>query len=175
MDAYCVKCGALMIKVPSGPDERQVLICPFCQEHRAPKRKSRDEMFLDIARIVAERSTCSRAKVGAVAVRDKRVVSMGYAGNPSGLSHCIDKGCDTDEQGGCISTVHAEANVIAFAAKAGISLRGATMYSTHSPCYNCAKLIINSGIIIVKFITEYRSIEGLALLEKVNIKVHKAN
>src|SRR5690606_35308353 len=125
-------------------------------------------MVMQITEVVAKRSTCLRAQVGATIIRDNRVVSIGYAGAPSRLKHCTENGCKM-EDGHCIRTVHAEANAIAFAAKAGISTDGAEMYVTHSPCTNCAKLIINSGIRRVTY-KEYRG-DGIELLDHAGIEV----
>jgi len=137
------------------------------------ERISRDDMNMNIACIVSKRSTCARAQVGAVAVKHNRVVSIGYGGAPSGMPHCTEVGCVRGEDGGCISTIHAEANVIAFSAKFGISLDGAVLYTTISPCYDCAKLIINSGIKEVVYLVEYRKTEGIELLKKVGIKIRQ--
>lgn len=134
----------------------------------ANSRIDRETMFMQITEVVAKRSTCLRARVGAIIIRDNRVVSIGYAGAPSRLDHCLDKGCQV-EGGHCIRTVHAEANAIAFAAKAGIPTDGAEMYITHSPCTNCAKLIINSGIRRVTY-QEYRG-DGIELLDQAGIEV----
>jgi len=153
--------------------DHQSTKCPSCGADLVGKRKSREEMFSDIVKIIAERSTCSRAKVGALAVRDNRIISIGYGGSPSGLPHCLDDGCEEGPDGGCTRTIHAEANVIAFAAKAGISLDGATLYVTLSPCYDCAKLIINSGIVEVVFAEFYRKTEGINLLGKAGIKIRR--
>jgi dCMP deaminase len=133
-------------------------------------RISRNEMHKQILETVAKRSTCTRAHVGAaLIVKDGRIISMGYAGSPSGTPHCIDAGCVRGDDGGCIRTIHAEANAIAFAAKGGISTDGCVMYTTISPCYNCAKLIINSGITAVYYLEEYRKTEGIYLLHDSNI------
>ena len=131
-------------------------------------RIDRETMFMQITEVVAKRSTCLRARVGATIIRDNRVVSIGYAGAPSRLKHCTENGCKI-EDGHCVRTVHAEANAIAFAAKAGIPTDGAEMYITHSPCKNCAKLIINSGIRRVTY-REYRG-DGIELLDYAGVEV----
>lgn len=136
-------------------------------------RITRDQMFMAIANIVSFRSTCLRAKVGAVIVQDNRIVSTGYVGAPSGLPHCLDVGCEIGPDGGCIRTVHAEVNAIAFAARAGIKLEGSTLYVTMSPCLNCAKLIINAGIREVVYRDEYRDPSGLKLLRQAGIEIYK--
>ena len=100
---------------------------------------------MEIAKLVAERSTCARAKVGAVAVKNNYIIMTGYNGSLPGQKHCTEIGCDV-HNGHCIRTVHSEANVISHCAKNGIALEGATLYCTHRPCYHCMKLIISAGI-----------------------------
>ena len=133
------------------------------------RRINRSELFMETAKLLALRSTCQRAQVGAVVVKDHRIVSTGYGGSPSGMPHCLDEGCTIGPDGGCISTIHAEANSIAFAARHGIFIDGCTMYVTLSPCLNCSKLIINSGIKAVCYLKEYRDVEPLKLLRKAGI------
>jgi len=135
------------------------------------RRISREELFMEIAGLVAMRSTCERAQVGAVVVKDKRIVATGYGGAPSGQPHCTEVGCEIGPGGGCIRTTHAEANIIAFAARNGLQLEGCDMYVTLSPCYTCAKLIINAGIRTVIYRDEYREDSGLKLLRKAGVKV----
>jgi dCMP deaminase len=112
-----------------------------------------DEYFLKIAAVVAERSTCLRHHVGAVAVRDKHILSTGYNGAPAGLPDCLTLGCLRNEM--CIPSgtrhetcraVHAEQNAIIQAALHGVSLEGATLYCTHTPCILCAKMLTNARI-----------------------------
>lgn len=134
-------------------------------------RITRDEMLMEIARIVARRSTCNRAQVGAVVAQDGRIVSTGYAGAPSGLPHCSPETCNTSAP--CTRTVHAEAGAISYAARSGIRLGGATLYCTHCPCIDCAKLIINTGIKRVIYDQAYRKTEGLELLRTVGIVVEQ--
>ncbi|MGH7898778.1 MAG: deoxycytidylate deaminase [Candidatus Binatia bacterium] len=118
------------------------------------ERKSWDEYFLLITRQVAERSTCLRAKVGAVIVRDKNILATGYNGSPAGLPHCIDVGClvyesrtpTGDVEVNCFRTIHAEINAIAQAAKNGASIGDADIYITHTPCIHCFKVLINTAI-----------------------------
>ena len=139
-------------------------------------RISRDAMFMEIAHTLAKRSTCARAQVGAVLVMDNRIISTGYAGAPSGMTHCLDSGCDVntnlpEKDQHCLRTVHAEANVIAFAAKYGIKTEGATLYCTHRPCENCSKLLINAGIREVIYLSEYGDRAGLDLLVRAGVRV----
>ena len=128
---------------------------------------------MEIASIVSQRSTCQRAQVGAIIVKDNRIISTGYGGAPSGMPHCLDEGCLMGNNEGCIRTIHAEVNTIAFAARSGISVKGATMYVTLSPCYNCSKLIINSGIKRVIYKEEYRDTSGVNLLQEAGIEVER--
>ncbi|AQU05504.1 cytidine deaminase [Dehalococcoides mccartyi] len=116
-------------------------------------RPNVDEYFLKIAAVVAERSTCVRHHVGAVAVRDKHILSSGYNGAPAGLTDCLELGCLRDQNGIPSGTrheicraVHAEQNVIIQASLHGTSLEGATVYATHTPCVLCAKMLTNARI-----------------------------
>lgn len=119
------------------------------------RRMGRDEYLMNVASVIALRGTCPRAKVGAVLAREGRIISTGYNGSPSGTPHCIDTECILDERGKCIRTVHAELNCICFAAKYGIATKGATLYVTYAPCFECAKAIINAGIKKVFYLKEY--------------------
>lgn len=135
------------------------------------KRITRQEMFVEILGVVKKRSTCARAQVSALIVKDNRIISTGYGGSPSGLPHCVDVGCEIGENGGCIRTIHAEANAIAFAARQGISTDGSELWCSMSPCLDCAKLIINSGISRVYYLEAYRKRDGIKLLLAAGIKV----
>lgn len=108
-------------------------------------RKSWDNYFMKVAEVVATRSTCDRKFVGAVIVRDKMILSTGYNGSIRGLPHCDEVGHEMDN-GHCVRTVHAEANALVQAARNGVQVDGSDIYVTASPCYNCFKLIANSGI-----------------------------
>lgn len=117
-------------------------------------RPNWDEYFFQICDAVGSRGTCDRGRSGAVIVRDKRILSTGYAGSPVGLPHCDEVGHefkDTVHEDGhvskhCVRTSHAEQNAICQAARFGISIDGGTLYCKMTPCYTCAKMIINSGI-----------------------------
>lgn len=130
-------------------------------------------MLMDIAFIVAKRGTCERSKVGAVIARGGRVISTGYVGAPAGQEHCISPGigCRIGNHKGCVRTVHAEANAIAYAARAGTATESAELFCTHSPCEPCAKLIISAGIRRVVYAAKYRDETGIALLQSVGIEV----
>lgn len=138
------------------------------------KRMGRDEYLMNIASVVALRGTCPRAKVGAVLVREGRIISTGYNGSPSGTPHCTDEGCILDERGRCTRTIHAELNCICFAAKHGICTWGTTLYVTHSPCLECAKAIINAGIDRVIYSKEYTP-NGLRLLIEAKVDTTQYN
>ena len=116
------------------------------------ERKSWDRYFLDIAQLVSERSTCLRRKVGAVLVREKRILCTGYNGAAKGLAHCDEVGCLREQQGipsaeriEICRGIHAEQNALVQAAAFGINVSGATLYCTHEPCITCAKMLMNAG------------------------------
>lgn len=133
-------------------------------------RLTRDQLFMQMAELIAKRSTCLRGKVGVVAVKDKRVIAMGYNGAPQGFPHCTKENCN-EEDGVCKNSIHAEANLIAFAARAGIKLEGATLFCTHAPCLSCAQLILQSGIISVIYKYNYHDQSGLQLLWTGDLKL----
>jgi dCMP deaminase len=142
------------------------------------RRPTLDEYFMEIASVVAKRSTCLRQHVGAVIVKDKRILATGYNGAPSGLPHCYEIGClretmsvPSGERQELCRGVHAEQNAIIQAAKFGISVDDATLYSTHCPCITCAKIIINAGIKRVVYGKEYADKRGLELLREAGIEV----
>lgn len=108
-------------------------------------RPKLDQYFLNIAEVVATRATCDRAQIGAVLVQDNYLISTGYNGAPHGLPHCDEIG-HLMENDHCVRTTHAEQNAIIQAAVHGTSTAGATLYSTHSPCKICAKIILNAHI-----------------------------
>lgn len=116
-------------------------------------RPSIDEYFLKVASVVAERSTCRRHHIGAVAVMNKHILATGYNGAPSGLKDCLELGCLRDELNIPSGTrqeicrgIHAEQNVIIQASLHGISLEGSTIYATHTPCVLCAKMLVNAKV-----------------------------
>ncbi len=139
-----------------------------------------DEYFLKIASVVAERSTCLRHHVGAVAVRNKHILSTGYNGAAAGVKDCLELGCLRDAQGIASGTrheicrgIHAEQNVIVQASLHGVSLEGADIYCTHSPCILCAKMLANAKI--KRFITfgNYNDNSFSDLFKEVGIKYEK--
>jgi dCMP deaminase len=136
----------------------------------AQKRAPWDEYFMGIAIQAATRSTCDRKHIGAVIVRDKSILSTGYNGSVRGMPHCDDVG-HMMENDHCIATVHAEANAIIQAAKNGVALNGATIYITASPCWNCFKLIANSGIKRILYLEFYRDSRVIEIAKKADIEL----
>jgi dCMP deaminase len=118
-------------------------------------RASWDDYFMAIAGVVATRSTCDRKHVGAVVVRDRIILATGYNGSIRGLEHCDDAG-HLMQDGHCVRVVHAEANAIVQAARAGVRVEGGEIYVTASPCFGCFKLIANCGLRRVVFGEFYR-------------------
>lgn len=127
-------------------------------------RLSWDEYFMEIARVVAERSTCVRAKVGCVIVRDRSIVATGYNGAPTGMPHCTEVGCliyhsedpDGNPEENCFRTIHAEINAISQAARRGVAIDRSDVYATHSPCMHCLKTLLNTGISRIVFAKPYK-------------------
>ncbi|MCM8526929.1 MAG: cytidine/deoxycytidylate deaminase family protein [Lentisphaeraceae bacterium] len=138
-----------------------------------------DEYFMDIAHVAANRSSCSRRKVAAVIVKNRQIVSTGYNGTPKGIKNCDEGGCprcNSEVKSGhglteCLCC-HAEENAIVQASKHGISVDGAMLYTTYSPCLLCAKMIINSGIQEVVFHARY-SIDDVSssILHEAGVKL----
>ena len=142
-----------------------------------PGRPDWDTYFMEIAHVVKNRGNCSRRKVAAVVVKDRRIISTGYNGTPRGVRNCCDGGCarcasdapSGTALGDCICS-HAEENAITQAAYHGIALKDATIYVTLSPCLTCAKMIINSGIKEVVYDEEYSfNDQTRALLDEANV------
>jgi dCMP deaminase len=104
-----------------------------------------DQYFMGIAAMAANRSTCPRKAVGAVIVRSHTILSTGYNGSIRGMPHCDEAGC-LMEDGHCVATIHAEANAIIQAARNGVSIEGAGIYVTASPCWSCFKMLVNAGL-----------------------------
>ena len=142
------------------------------------ERLSFDDYCLKVASVVAERSTCRRHHMGAVAVRDKHILTTGYNGAAAGLKDCLELGCLRDEQGipsgerqEICRAIHAEQNVIIQAALHGVSLEGCTIYCTHTPCVLCAKMLTNARI--KRFVTfgNYRDDAFKELFREAGIEV----
>lgn len=148
------------------------------------KRPSWDEYFLQMSELVGSRGTCDRGHAGAIIVKDKRILATGYAGSPIGLPHCDDVGHEmhtvTNEDGSvsrhCIRTTHSETNAIANAARFGVSIAGATMYSKMVSCYACAKVVINAGIKRFVAIRDYHtSTRTKEIFKKSGVKLEITN
>jgi dCMP deaminase len=144
-------------------------------------RPNWDQYFLGIAELVAKRSTCLRRKVGALVVRDRRILATGYNGTPSGIRHCSEVGClreklkiPSGERHELCRGLHAEQNVLLQASLHGVSLKDSVLYATHQPCIICAKMIINAGIKEVVIADHYPDPMALAFFKEAKIKVRKA-
>jgi dCMP deaminase len=140
------------------------------------ERPSSDDYFMEIASVVAKRSTCLRNRVGALFVRNKRILTTGYNGAPSGLEHCDVVGCAREGVASgtrheLCRAVHAEQNAIIQAALHGISIEGATLYCTHQPCILCAKMMINVRVAKVVYQQTYPDRAALDFLQQAGIEV----
>jgi len=129
---------------------------------------SKIRFYLEIAKVVSKASYCNNNKVGAIIVKDDNIISFGYNGTPSGFENICEINNITKPE-----VLHAESNAITKCAKSFLSSNGSVMYCTLSPCFECAKLIIQSGIISVYYLEEYRNTDGLNLLKKANIYVEQ--
>ena len=133
-----------------------------------------------IARLVSERSTCLRRMVGAVIVKDKRILATGYNGAPSGIAHCIDIGClrkrlkiPAGERHEICRGIHAEQNAIIQAANFGVNISGANIYTTHQPCFICTKMLINAHIAKIVYQEAYPDKLAIGMLKQAKIRVMK--
>ncbi|MFC1977324.1 cytidine/deoxycytidylate deaminase family protein [Chloroflexota bacterium] len=136
-----------------------------------------DEYFLKIASVVGERATCRRHHMGAVAVKDKHILTTGYNGAPAGQKDCLELGCLRDEMGipsgerhEICRAIHAEQNVIIQAALHGVSLEGSTIYCTHTPCVLCAKMLVNARIKRFVSFGKYNDDEFIDLFREAGIE-----
>lgn len=143
-------------------------------------RPSWDDYFMRIVEDVATRSTCRRRKVGAILVKDKRIIATGYNGGPTGLSHCLEIGCLREQMGipsgqkhELCRGVHAEQNAIIQAARYGLHTDGSVLYCTTQPCVQCTKMLLNAGVKEIVFREGYPDGLALELLEESGIKVRK--
>ena len=143
-------------------------------------RPSWDEYFMGIVELVARRSTCLRRNVGAVIVKDKRLLTTGYNGAPSGLRHCLETGClreqlniSSGERHELCRGLHAEQNAIIQAAVHGVSIQGATLYCTNHPCSICLKMIINAGITSIVYGAGYSDPLAENMLKEAGIRATK--
>jgi dCMP deaminase len=131
-----------------------------------------DDIFMELATSLAQRSHCIKAQVGAVLTKDTRIISIGYNGPPAGTHNCDEEfpetGCPRDSKGSCSLALHAEQNAILYAAKNGSDMEGATLYVTLSPCLACARIIFSMGIRRVVFRHSYAQYKGIASDEGVD-------
>ena len=134
------------------------------------------DAYMEVAKIFANLSTAKRLQVGAIVVKDDRIISIGYNGMPSGWDNCCEDVVRQDEVGHSVlkskpEVLHAEANALMKLASSNESGKGATLFCTHAPCIDCAKLIYQSGITTVYYEIEYRSTQGIEFLTKSNVEV----
>ena len=141
-------------------------------------RPSWPDYFMGITRLVAERSTCLRRHVGAIIVKDKRILSTGYNGAPAGLKHCEEVGClresasiPSGERHELCRALHAEQNAIIQAANHGLSINGATLYCTNKPCIICSKMIINAGIVSIVYEDGYNDPLADQMLDEAGLEI----
>ncbi len=146
--------------------------------NKTDERPSWDDYFLEIAAVVAKRSTCLRRQVGAVIVRDRQIISTGYNGAPTGIRHCAEVGClrerlhvPSGERHELCRGLHAEQNAIIQAALHGVSTKGGTLYCTNHPCSICAKMLINAGIVRIVVNGDYHDQLSEEMLAEAKIEV----
>nr|MBN2276265.1 cytidine/deoxycytidylate deaminase family protein [candidate division Zixibacteria bacterium] len=149
-------------------------------EHLNSRRPSWNEYFMRIAMLAASRSTCLRRQVGAVIVKNKKVLATGYNGAPSGLHHCLETGCLREKMGipsgqrhELCRAIHAEQNAIIQAATSGISIEGGILYTTTFPCTLCAKMLINSGIREIYVAEGYPDDLSKEMMEEAGVVIHR--
>jgi len=142
------------------------------------ERPGWDRYFMDITRVVANRSTCLRRRVGAVLVKDRRILASGYNGAPAGLKHCLDIGClrerlgvPSGERHELCRGLHAEQNAVIQAAVHGIAIKGAACYVTHQPCLLCAKIMINAGVGKVVFQGDYPDPSAQEIFDEAGVEL----
>jgi dCMP deaminase len=150
------------------------------KRHFKDARPTWDEYFLEVAKLVAKRATCLRRSVGAVLVKDKRVLATGYNGAPSGLKHCIEIGCmrqklkiPSGQRHELCRALHAEQNALIQASLYGICVKGSTLYATNQPCVICAKMLINAGIKDIVVAEGYPDKMAADFLKEAKIKVRR--
>lgn len=145
---------------------------------KRPERPGWDEYFMEIAEVTKKRSTCIRRHVGAVIVKDNRILATGYNGVPTGIEHCGKRGCLRDElnvpsgeRHELCRGIHAEQNAIVQAAYLGVSIDGSTLYCTNQPCILCAKMLINAGVKRIVIKEGYPDVYAQQMLEEAGLKV----
>lgn len=144
------------------------------------QRPSWDEYFMELVETTGHRATCNRGRSGCVITKDKRILTTGYVGSPMGAKHCDEVGHemhkvvheDGSETMHCIRTIHAEQNALIQASRVGVSLEGSTLYCTMTPCYTCAKLIINAGVVRVVAKQDYQaSAQSKRIFKETKVKL----
>lgn len=150
------------------------------KESMLVKRPSWDEYFLEVAHLVSRRATCMRRRVGAVLVKDKRILATGYNGAPSGVRHCTEVGClreklkiPSGQRHELCRGLHAEQNALIQASLYGISVKGSTLYATNQPCIICAKMLINAGIGDIIIANGYPDEMAMEFFKEAKIKVKR--
>ncbi|PNX54122.1 MAG: cytidine deaminase [Thermoplasmata archaeon M9B2D] len=143
-------------------------------------RPSYDEYFMEMAHVVAKRSTCLRRKVGAILVKEKHILSTGYNGAPKGLKHCAETGCiradqniPSGERHELCRGLHAEQNAIIQAAVFGISIKGSVLYCTNTPCVVCVKMLINAGVTEIIYAGDYPDNLAKQMMEESKLKIKR--
>jgi dCMP deaminase len=142
------------------------------------RRPTWDEYFMELACVIARRSTCLRRQMGALLVRDRRILTTGYNGAPAGLPHCEELGCRREELGipsgqrpELCRALHAEQNAIIQAALHGVNTRGSALYCTNQPCAICAKMLINAGVVRVVYEGDYPDELAREMLDQAGIEL----
>jgi len=150
------------------------------KKQKRDTRPGWDEYFLEIAGIVSKRSTCLRRKVGALIVKDRRILATGYNGTPTGIRHCTEVGClreklkiPSGQRHELCRGLHAEQNVLLQAALYGIALKGSSLYVTNQPCIICVKMIINAGIREVVIAGSYPDKMAREFLDEAGIAIRR--
>ena len=143
-------------------------------------RPSYDEYFMEMAHVVAKRSTCLRRKVGAILVKEKHILSTGYNGAPKGLKHCSETGClrenqniPSGERHELCRGLHAEQNAIIQAAVFGVSIKGSVLYCTFTPCVVCVKMLINAGVTEIIYAGEYPDALAKQMMNESSLKIKR--
>ena len=142
----------------------------FAAEGGMNERVGWHEYFMNIARQAATRATCDRKHVGAVIVRNRTILSTGYNGSVRGMPHCDEVGHEM-ENGHCVATIHAEANALIQAARNGVNIDGAELYTTASPCWSCFKLVANAGIRRIYYGEFYRDEKSLSVARQIGVEL----
>lgn len=157
-----------------------MLVTDYSAQNNSSKRPAWDDYFMELTEVVAKRSTCLRRKVGAIIVKEKRVLTTGYNGAPADLPHCSEVGCirekkevPSGQRHELCRGLHAEQNAIIQAALHGTSIEGAKLYCTHQPCILCSKMIINAGIDRIIFRGSYPDEMAQEMLRKAGVELEQ--